>query len=93
MFRCPYSFFPHSHHHHRIEHLETIHLQLFQDNTLSVGSTTKGGNLVSSTKGTLLVGLVSPALVAASSAQLTGSVESSRLVLAYEKAKGIRIGS
>jgi hypothetical protein len=61
--------------------LEQTGLQLLQDDTLGMGSTTEGGALVSSAEGTLTVLLVSPALGTTISLELTGGVETTRLVI------------
>ena len=55
------------------------YLQFFQNNSLSVGSTTERLNFVGSTEGTLLVSLIGPTLGAAFGTELASCVKSSGL--------------
>lgn len=59
------------------------YLQLFQNDTLSVGSTTKGLDFVLDAQGALLVRLVGPAVHPAGRLKLARGMETSRLALAY----------
>jgi hypothetical protein len=83
--RCPYSYLHHfcTHTHARTKKERKTkrieYLQLFQNNSLSVRSTTERLNLVGSTEGTLLVSLIGPTLGAAFSAELASCVKSSGL--------------
>lgn len=56
-------------------------LQLLQNDSLGVGSTTEGGALVGGTEGTLAVLLVSPALSTTIGLELASSVETTGLVV------------
>ena len=58
-------------------------LQLLQNDSLGVGSTTEGGALVGSAEGTLTVLLVGPTLSTTISLELTGGVKTTRLVVSY----------
>lgn len=61
----------------------TEFLQLLQNNSLGVGSTTERRALVGSAEGTLTVLLVGPTLSTTISLELTGGVKTTRLVVSY----------
>ena len=67
------------------KHNGRFNLQFFQNNSLSVGSTTERLNFVGGTEGTLLVSLVGPALGAAFGTELASCVKSSGLAFSCKK--------